>query len=113
MRHFVLLSRSGSTWAGSHRWLWCAATFPSRKAALQFARSHEVEDFRIGCVVRIKRFKKYPDGGLFMSRQNKLRNKRTARQRTTREVYMKDGKPVFGPRKRGPRLPWGQPGVRQ
>jgi hypothetical protein len=44
-----------------------------------------------------------------MSRQNKRRNKRTARAVATHEVIEKDGKLMLGKRKRGPQLPWGRP----
>ena len=48
-----------------------------------------------------------------MSRQRKMRNKRTARQVATHEMIEdKDGKMTMGPRRKGPRLPWGQPGTR-
>lgn len=49
-----------------------------------------------------------------MSRQNKLRKKRTARQVATHEVLVDDkGKTSIGQRKKGPRVPWGQPGGRK
>jgi hypothetical protein len=45
-----------------------------------------------------------------MSRQSKLRNKRTARAWATREhIEAEHGKMKLGPRKRGPRVPWGMP----
>lgn len=48
-----------------------------------------------------------------MSRTNKLRNKRTARAFYTHEVSYDDkGKVILGKRTKGPRTPWGQPGMR-
>lgn len=40
-----------------------------------------------------------------------MKNKRTARTLFTHETYEKDGKIVIGPRKKGPRTKWGQPGM--
>lgn len=46
-----------------------------------------------------------------MSRQNKQRNKRTARIRATREIIVDPitKKETFGDKKVGRRMPWGMP----
>lgn len=44
-----------------------------------------------------------------MSRQNKQRNKRTARVLWTHEIHHdKEGKQIIGPRIKGPEMPWGK-----